>query len=59
MSNEVASRRYTLTGNSSRKPRPVNKLTPQVGVVNADLEGRAGPGFARWTAGGGCPHIYI
>lgn len=35
----------------SRKPRPVNKLIPQVGVVNVDLEGGAG----RWTGDGGCP----
>jgi len=33
----------------SRKPRPVNKLIPQVGVVNVDLEGGAG----RWTGDGG------
>lgn len=37
----------------TRCPRLVDKLIPQVGVVNVDLEGRG----ARWGAGGGCPAI--
>jgi hypothetical protein len=50
MSNEVASPGYTL---------PVNKLTPQVGVVNADFKGGAAfvglwarSSAVEWTAEG-------